>query len=90
LGLATCFGIIQQSNGHIHASSQVDQGTQFKIYLPCVREVEDSISSREGPVSLPQGTETILLAEDETSLRQLMARVLRTQGYTVLEAAGRS
>jgi PAS domain S-box-containing protein len=87
LGLATCFGIIQQSNGHIHASSQVDQGTQFKIYLPCVREVEDSISSREGPVSLPQGTETILLAEDETSLRQLMARVLRTQGYTVLEAA---
>jgi CheY-like chemotaxis protein len=65
----------------------VDKGTQFKIYLPRVREVEDSISSREGPVSLPQGTETILLAEDETSLRQLMARVLRTQGYTVLEAA---
>ena len=87
LGLATCFGIIQQSNGHIHAESQVDKGTQFKIYLPRVWEVEDSISSREGPVSLPQGTETILLAEDEPSLRQLMARVLRTQGYTVLEAA---
>jgi CheY-like chemotaxis protein len=87
LGLATCFGIIQQSNGHIYSDSQVDKGTQFKIYLPRVRGVEDSISSREAPVSLPQGTETILLAEDEPSLRQLMARVLRTQGYTVLEAA---
>ena len=87
LGLATCFGIIQQSNGHIHSDSQVDKGTQFKIYLPRVWGVEDSISSREVPVSLPQGTETILLAEDEPSLRQLMARVLRTQGYTVLEAA---
>ena len=87
LGLATCFGIIQQSNGHIHSESQVDKGTQFKIYLPRVSGVEDSVSSREAPVSLPQGTETILLAEDETSLRQLMARVLRTQGYTVLEAA---
>jgi PAS domain S-box-containing protein len=87
LGLATCLGIIQQSNGHIHSDSQVDKGTQFKIYLPRVWGLEDSISSREGPVSLPQGTETILLAEDEPSLRQLMARVLRTQGYTVLEAA---
>jgi PAS domain S-box-containing protein len=87
LGLATCFGIIQQSNGHIHSESQVDKGTQFKIYLPRVQGVEDSISNREVPVSLPQGTETILLAEDEPSLRQLMARVLRTQGYTVLEAA---
>ena len=86
LGLATCFGIIQQSNGHIHSESQVDKGTQFKIYLPRVSGVEDPISSREAPVSLPQGTETILLAEDEPSLRQLMARVLRTQGYTVLEA----
>jgi PAS domain S-box-containing protein len=87
LGLATCFGIIQQSNGHIHAESQVDKGAEFKIFLPRVRGVEDSISSREAPVSLPQGAETILLAEDEPSLRQLMARVLRTQGYTVLEAA---
>ena len=87
LGLATCFGIIQQSNGHIHAESQVDEGAEFKIYLPRVWGVEESTSSREAPVSLPPGTETILLAEDESSLRQLMARVLRTQGYTVLEAA---
>jgi two-component system, cell cycle sensor histidine kinase and response regulator CckA len=87
LGLATCFGIIQQSNGHIRSESQLGKGTEFRFYLPRVEAVEDLASAREVPVSLPQGTETILLAEDETSLRQLMARVLRTQGYTVLEAA---
>jgi|GEM_PF-368462 PAS domain S-box-containing protein len=87
LGLATCFGIIQQSNGHIHFESQVDEGAEFTIYLPRVQGAEEPASRREVPVSLPQGTETILLAEDEPSLRQLMARVLRTQGYTVLEAA---
>jgi len=87
LGLATCFGIIQQSNGHIDSYSQVGKGTQFKIYLPRTHGVEDSTSIREIPVSLPQGTETILLAEDEPSLRRLMTRVLRAQGYIVLEAA---
>ncbi|MGA2788156.1 MAG: PAS domain S-box protein, partial [Verrucomicrobiota bacterium] len=87
LGLATCFGIIQQSNGHIHSESQVDEGAKFTVYLPRVQGMEEPTSSREVPVSLPQGTETILLAEDEPSLRQLMARVLRTQGYTVLEAS---
>jgi two-component system, cell cycle sensor histidine kinase and response regulator CckA len=87
LGLATCFGIIQQSNGHIWSESQLGKGTEFRFYLPRVEGPEESASAREVPVSLPQGTETILLAEDETSLRQLMARVLRTQGYTVLEAA---
>jgi PAS domain S-box-containing protein len=71
----------------IRSDSQVDKGTQFKIYPPHVRGVEDSTSNREVPASLPQDTATILLAEDEPSLRQLMARVLRTQGYTVLEAA---
>jgi two-component system, cell cycle sensor histidine kinase and response regulator CckA len=87
LGLATCFGIIQQSNGHIHCDSQVGKGTQFEIYLPRVRGTEDAIADREAPIRLPQGSETILLAEDEPSLRRLMARVLRMQGYTVLEAA---
>ena len=87
LGLATCFGIIQQSNGHIRPESQLGKGTEFRFYLPRVEGPEESVSGREALVSLPQGTETILLAEDETSLRQLMARVLRTQGYTVLEAA---
>jgi PAS domain S-box-containing protein len=87
LGLATCFGIIQQSDGHIHCESEVGKGTEFRIYLPHVQKGEDTISKRDVPSSLPQGSETILLAEDEPSLRRLMTRVLRTQGYTVLEAA---
>jgi two-component system, cell cycle sensor histidine kinase and response regulator CckA len=87
LGLATCFGIIQQSNGHIHCDSQAGQGTEFRIYLPPVRGEEDATASPEAPAQLPQGTETVLLAEDEPSLRRLMARVLRMQGYTILEAA---
>ena len=87
LGLATCFGIIQQSNGHIHCDSQVGKGARFEIYLPRVCGTEDAKANHEAPVSLPQGSETILLAEDEPSLRRLMTRVLRTQGYTILEAA---
>ena len=87
LGLATCFGIIQQSNGHIHCDSQIGKGTRFEIYLPRVCGTEDATATREVPTRLPQGSETILLAEDEPSLRRLMSRVLRTQGYTILEAA---
>jgi len=87
LGLATCFGIIQQSNGHIHCDSEAGKGTQFKIYLPRVRAGEDATVPHETLNHLPHGTETILLAEDEPSLRRLMARVLRAQGYTILEAA---
>ncbi len=67
--------------------SQTGKGTPLKISPPSARGVEDSTSNRKGRASSPQETETILLAEDEPSLRRLIARVLRTQGYTVLEAA---
>ncbi len=87
LGLATCFGIIQQSNGHIHCDSQAGKGTEFRIYLPPVCGKENAPADLETPADLPRGTETVLLAEDEPSLRRLMARVLRMQGYTILEAA---
>jgi PAS domain S-box-containing protein len=71
----------------IRSASQAGKGTQFKISPPSVRGAEDSTSKREGQAGLPQDKETILLAEDEPSLRRLIARVLRAQGYTVLEAA---
>ena len=67
--------------------SQAGKGTPLKISPPSARGVEDSTSNCKGRASSPQQTETILLAEDEPSLRRLIARVLRTQGYTVLEAA---
>ncbi|HXV42230.1 MAG TPA: ATP-binding protein, partial [Anaerolineae bacterium] len=87
LGLATCFGIVKQSGGHIRAYSESGEGTTFKIYLPRVGGVASPLLKPEPLDLLAQGTETILLAEDEAAVRDLAARALRQQGYTVLEAA---
>jgi two-component system cell cycle sensor histidine kinase/response regulator CckA len=86
LGLSTIFGIVKQNNGHIRVDSKPGHGTTFNVYLPCVDEPLSSISVRKEPTSLPHGTETILLVEDEVAVRSLVARVLRQHGYTVLEA----
>jgi PAS domain S-box-containing protein len=87
LGLATCFGIVKQSGGHIRAYSELGEGTTFKIYLPRVGGVASQLPKSEPLDLLAQGSETILLAEDEGAVRDLAARALRQQGYTVLEAA---
>lgn len=86
LGLATCFGIVKQNEGHIRAYSEVGVGTTFKIYLPQVEGVATPLVRPEPIDILAQGTETILLAEDEITVRDLAAQSLRQQGYTVLEA----
>ncbi|HYF62586.1 MAG TPA: PAS domain S-box protein, partial [Herpetosiphonaceae bacterium] len=86
LGLATCYGIVKQHGGAIWVYSEPDHGTSFKIYLPCVAEAAEQASGRADPAALPRGQETILLVEDEVSVRALAARVLRDLGYTVLEA----
>jgi PAS domain S-box-containing protein len=86
LGLATCFGIISQSGGYIHVYSEPGQGATFKVYLPRVTETVAASAWRDPAHELPRGTETILLVEDEASVRRLSIRVLRQQGYTVLEA----
>jgi len=86
LGLATCFGIVKQSGGHIWVYSEVNQGTTFKVYLPRVA-AETGPAPADDTFRLPHGTETILLVEDEASVRELAARALREYGYTVLEAA---
>jgi two-component system cell cycle sensor histidine kinase/response regulator CckA len=85
LGLATCYGIIKQHGGYIRAYSELGRGTLMKVYLPRVDapiEPLPIIAAR----SNPRGDETILLVEDEPAVRDLAARVLRSQGYTVLEA----
>jgi CheY-like chemotaxis protein len=87
LGLATCYGIVQQHGGQIDVSSKVGQGTNINVYLPRVSEAADLQHSGAKARSLPRGTETILLVEDERIVRQLAMRVLQHLGYTVLEAA---
>jgi two-component system cell cycle sensor histidine kinase/response regulator CckA len=87
LGLATVYGIVKQSGGHIWVYSEPDKGTTFKVYFP---QIEEESSSSEAPVQsnfLPQGTETILLAEDDLQVREFASRVLRGLGYKVLEAS---
>jgi two-component system, cell cycle sensor histidine kinase and response regulator CckA len=87
LGLATCYGIITQQGGHIQIDSQVGQGTTMSIYLPLVEATADELSQQQDEATLPLGQETLLLVEDEPSVRALARRVLREQGYSVLEAA---
>ncbi|MFB3886025.1 MAG: histidine kinase N-terminal 7TM domain-containing protein [Thermodesulfobacteriota bacterium] len=90
LGLSTVHGIIKESQGYILVYSEPDKGTTFKIYLPRVEAEAIALPPRDEIGYLPKGDETILLVEDETSVRNLTAHVLREQGYTVLEAANGS
>jgi CheY-like chemotaxis protein len=85
LGLATVYGIVEQSKGHIAVVSEVGVGTTFKVYLPAVSSAESVTSAQKVPVAL-KGTGTILLVEDEAALRLLTAAALRAFGYTVIEA----
>jgi PAS domain S-box-containing protein len=88
LGLATVYGIVQQSGGHIRVNSAADRGSTFLIYLPRVEAPEDGVQGTDRPL-LPHpspGTETVLLAEDEEVVRRLAREILSGNGYKVLEA----
>ena len=86
LGLSTVYGIVRQSGGNIWVYSEPGHGTTFKIYLPRVEEELDTLHGRDETDSLPRGTETVLLVEDEPSVRNLAHHLLHQQGYKVLEA----
>jgi len=86
LGLATCYSIITQSSGHLQVCSELGIGTTFKIYLPRVEEAVDTPSGKVEENCLPRGTETILLAEDEPLLLNMVASIMRDLGYIVLNA----
>jgi len=87
LGLSTVYGIIKQSGGNIWVYSEPGQGTTFKIYLPRVEEEADVLPSCGNTDQLLKGSETVLLVEDEASVRELAARILSEQGYKVLKAS---
>lgn len=86
LGLSTIYGIVKQSGGTIWVYSEPRRGTTFKIYLPRVEEETGAPPMQDDPEHLPRGNETVLVVEDDSSLRALAAHVLRYQGYKVLEA----
>jgi PAS domain S-box-containing protein len=87
LGLATCYGIIKQSNGDISVQTKPGQGTTFKVYLPRIAHGQE-IARLSCPSNvLAPGKETVLVVEDEPALRELATAVLGEAGYTVLEAA---
>jgi CheY-like chemotaxis protein len=86
LGLATVYGIVKQTNGSVFAYSEVGIGTTFKVYLPCTSDSRPGVETTPLPAALG-GRETVLLVEDEESVRALTRRVLQAKGYAVLEAA---
>jgi len=87
LGLSTVYGIVQQSNGHIEVYSEPGEGTTFKIYLPRV-EKDRTLPPR--PLSVEpadlEGMETVLVVEDDETVRELVQRILLDYGYVILEA----
>ena len=87
LGLATVYGIVKQSEGHITVHSEVGAGTTFRIYLPVVAVANAGLSALEEDIA-PRltGRETILVVEDNGPLRRLDERILQRYGYTVLVA----
>jgi CheY-like chemotaxis protein len=87
LGLATVYGFVKQSGGYVWVYSELGQGTTFKIYLPQVQGEAEKERRSIGPDKLVKGTETILLVEDEESLRELTRDLLLQSGYAVLEAS---
>jgi len=86
LGLATVYGIVRQNGGFVNVYSEPEHGSTFRIYLPPVHEPSTPTADPPGPVRRMEGHETILLVEDEMSIRKTLCMLLERLGYTVLAA----
>ena len=87
LGLAMVYGVVKQAGGHVHVESAVGEGTAFELYFPLYEGAAATPTVRADLPGAAEGTETILLVEDEPGLRALARRILERQGYTVLASA---
>ena len=86
LGLAMVYGVVKQSGGSIWVNSKVGFGTTFNIYLPQVQAVSEAPAAKKAQTTLKQGSETILVVEDDPGVRELVSMMLASKGYTVLTA----
>jgi PAS domain S-box-containing protein len=87
LGLAIVYGFVKQSGGHVHLTSAPGEGTTLRIYLPRAAADAEAATPQPPPAeAVPRGTETVLLVEDDETVRAFVARVLREAGHPVLEA----
>src|SRR6266853_2579039 len=84
LGLAMVYGVVKQSGGYIGVGSEVGEGTRFKIYLPQATETAETAVSKKPQHDRKQGSETILLVEDDAAVRELVGAMLSAKGYNVL------
>jgi signal transduction histidine kinase/ActR/RegA family two-component response regulator len=87
LGLATVYGVVKQSGGYITVESAPMKGTTFRVYFPRIEGLADRVARASKPRAAKGGSETILLVEDDPAVRRLARRLLKQQGYLVLEAA---
>ena len=85
LGLSTVYGIVRQSDGYIDVDGQLNRGAKFSIYLKAYENIEVPVILPKTPINV-SGSETILLVEDEDSVRQLVKEILSSFGYRVLMA----
>jgi len=87
LGLATVYGIVRQHGGSVVVRSDPGRGARFEVYFPAVDEEVDEQPTRVPARAVQPGTETVMVVEDEDSVREVTSRILRSHGYTVIEAA---
>ena len=86
LGLSTVYGIVKQSAGNVWVYSELGRGSTFKVYLPRVQEPAENAGPAVAAPKAVQGTETVLLVEDEEAVRSLVRLALESNGYNVVEA----
>ena len=86
MGLSTVYGIVKQHNGHIYVYSELGSGTTFKIYFPQIQIAAEKLTKKVFP-AMKKGVETILVADDEISIRELVRDTLEPLGYNIIEAS---